>query len=150
MVTVIKGDLFKSEAQTLVNTVNCVGIMGAGIALEFKKRYHDMFIRYKRYCNEKLMKIGNLWLYKDVSGKWILCFPTKEDWRNPSKVDYLVSGLKKFVETYKEKEITSIAFPLLGANNGGIDPKLSLALMKRYLNECDIPIEIYVQVDIEK
>lgn len=144
MIRVIKGDLFSSEAQTLVNTINCVGVMGKGIALEFKLRYPEMFKRYQELCKQQLIKTGNLWLYKSPE-KWILNFPTKDDWRNKTKIEYLTTGLQKFLDTYKEKGITSIAFPLLGANNGGLDPKLSLDVMENYLKQCDIDVDIYIK-----
>ncbi len=142
MLTVLKGDLFQSEAQTIVNTINCVGAMGKGIALEYKKKYPEMYAKYVSLCKNKQISIGKLWLYK-TDTKWILNFPTKDDWRNPSKIEYLVLGLEKFVATYKDKGITSIAFPLLGANNGGLDPKLSLEVMVRYLKDLDIDVYIY-------
>ena len=142
MLTVLKGDLFQSEAQTIVNTINCVGAMGKGIALEYKKKYPEMYAKYVSLCKNKQISIGKLWLYK-TDTKWILNFPTKDDWRNPSKIEYLVLGLDKFVATYKDKGITSIAFPLLGANNGGLDPKLSLDIMCRYLKDLDIDVYIY-------
>ncbi len=116
--------------------------MGKGIALEYKKRYPEMNLKYRELCANGLIRIGKLWLYK-TADKWVLNFPTKDDWRNESKVEYLVLGLEKFVNTYKAKGITSIAFPLLGANNGGLDPKLSQDIMINYLKQCDIPIEIY-------
>lgn len=142
MLQIIKGDIFESDTQTIVNTINCVGVMGKGIALSFKEKYPKMFIRYKELCNNKQIKIGTLWLYKDEN-KWILNFPTKDHWKNPSEVEYLKLGLKKFVETYEEKGITSISFPLLGANNGGLNPDISLRIMKEYLRECKIPVFIY-------
>lgn len=142
MLTIIKGNVFESEAQTIVNTVNCLGVMGKGIALEYKKRYPEMFIKYKQLCDKKLFNIGQLWLYK-TENKWILNFPTKLDWRNKTEIEYLELGLKKFVNEYKIKGITSIGFPLLGANNGGIDPKVSLNIMCKYLQECEIPVYIY-------
>lgn len=64
MLKIITGDLFKSDSQTIVNTVNCVGAMGKGIALEYKKRYPEMYIKYKKLCNDNLIKIGTLYLYK--------------------------------------------------------------------------------------
>ena len=88
------------------------------------------------------MDIGSLWLYKE-SERWILNFPTKIHWKYPSKIEYLEKGLQKFLSTYKEKKITSIAFPLLGASNGGIPESESIELMKKYLDKCDIPVEIY-------
>ena len=116
--------------------------MGAGIALEFRLRYPQMYERYVEVCNQKLMQVGKLWLYK-AEDRWILNFPTKKHWKNDSKVEYLRAGLQKFIETYQQKEITSIAFPLLGAKNGGIPEELSLAVMKEYLVKCDIPVEVY-------
>jgi len=142
MLTILKGDLFQSEAQTIVNTINCVGAMGKGIALEYKKKYPEMYTKYVSLCKNKQISIGKLWIYK-TDNKWILNFPTKDDWRNPSKIEYLILGLEKFVTTYKNKGITSIAFPLLGANNGGLDPKLSLEVMVRYLKDLDIDVYIY-------
>ena len=139
---VIDGNLFESNCQTIVNTINCFGVMGKGIALEYKKRFPDMFLRYKELCGKKLIRPGILWLYK-ADNKWILNFPTKDHWKNPSKIEYLESGLTKFLNTYKNKGITSIAFPLLGSSNSGIDPDLSLEVMKKYLSQCDIEVEIY-------
>lgn len=139
-----KGNIFNTKAQTIVNTINCDGVMGKGIALVFKLRYPKLFDLYKEYCKSKLIGIGKLWLYKgEVNEPWVLNFPTKFHWKYPSKMEYIEKGLQKFVDTYKDKGITSIAFPLLGTHNGGLDKEEVLALMKRYLNQCDIPIEVY-------
>jgi O-acetyl-ADP-ribose deacetylase (regulator of RNase III) len=140
----IKGNIFNSESQTVVNTVNCVGVMGKGIALVFKLRYPKMFDIYKQHCKDKLIGVGKLWLYKgEEKHAWVLNFPTKFHWKYPSKLEYLEKGLNKFVQTYKEKEITSIAFPLLGTHNGGLDKQMVKDLMVSYLEKCDIPVEIY-------
>lgn len=143
MVEIIRGNIFTSKAQTVVNTVNCVGVMGAGIAYEFRLRYPDMYNRYVQICKAKKLDIGSLWLFK-AEDKWILNFPTKYDWRFESKVEYLERGLQKFIDTYKDKEIISIAFPVLGASNGGIPEAVSLEIMRKYLSSCDINIEIYI------
>lgn len=144
MINIIIGDIFKSNCQTIVNTVNCVGAMGKGIALEYKKRYPEMYKKYYHYCHLGLFEPGKLWIYKS-SDKWVLNFPTKLHWQNPSEIRYLELGLQKFLDTYKQQGVTSIAFPLLGASNGGIDPVVSLEIMYRYLSQCDddIVIEIY-------
>lgn len=143
-VKVVQGDMFKSSAQTLVNTINCVGAMGKGIALEFKKRYPAMYDRYRQLCKDGLIQTGKLWLYKADDGKWVLNFPTKQHWRNPSKVEYIEQGLDKFVKTYKEKGIISIAFPMLGCSNGGLDKNEILPIMQKYLEQCDdLDVEIY-------
>lgn len=139
---IITGNIFTTKCQTIVNTVNCFGIMGAGLALECKFRYPDMFSRYEEICNNKLLDIGKLYLYKSDS-RWVLNFPTKHHWKYPTKPEYIEKGLKKFKETYKSKGITSIAFPLLGAQNGGLTKEQSITLLEKYLNDIDIPIEIY-------
>jgi len=145
MVKIERGKtIFESTAQTLVNTINCVGVMGKGLALEFKNRYPAMFDKYKSFCDKGVFKPGVLWIYKADDGKWVLNFPTKIDWRNPSKIEYLEEGLKKFVEIWKEKGITSIAFPLLGCTNGGLDPDVVIPLMEKYLNKCEgLDVTIY-------
>ncbi|MBQ9638434.1 MAG: macro domain-containing protein [Bacteroidales bacterium] len=143
MIKVITGNIFTSKCQTIVNTINCVGAMGKGVAFEYKLRYPEMCEKYVELCKEHLITIGKLWLYK-AQDRWILNFPTKFHWKYPSKEEYLLKGLRKFVETYQEKQITSIAFPLLGASNGGLSEEISMALMKEYLSKCDdIDIEIY-------
>jgi len=139
---IVTGNIFKTEMQTIVNTVNCYGIMGAGLALECKYRYPDMFVRYKEMCDKKLLDVGKLYLYK-TDNKWILNFPTKNHWKYPSKPEYIKKGLKKFAETYKSKGITSIAFPLLGAHNGGLTTETSLELLETSLSKIEIPVEIY-------
>jgi O-acetyl-ADP-ribose deacetylase (regulator of RNase III) len=142
MITILTGNIFTTKCTTIVNTVNCVGIMGAGIAYECRLRYPEMYEKYQTICKDNLLQIGTLWIYKS-SNKSILNFPTKTDWKLPSRIEYLEKGLQKFVDTYKEKEITSIAFPLLGASHGGLTQEQSLSTMKRYLSQCDIEIEIW-------
>lgn len=144
-ITFKKGNIFSSDKQTIVNTINCVGVMGKGVALGFRLRYPEMYEKYKEFCKNKQITIGKLWLYKRPQeySKWVLNFPTKFHWKYPSKMEYLEAGLQKFVETYQEKGITSIAFPLLGTHNGGLDKNDVLNIMHFYLDKCSIPIEIY-------
>lgn len=144
-ITFIKGGIMTSSCQTLVNPVNCVGVMGKGLALQFKERYPQMFEKYKYYCDKKLLRPGMLWIYTANDGKKVLCFPTKDDWKNPSKVEWIEEGLKKFCDVYKEKKILSAAFPLLGAGCGGLKESVSLRLLETYLCNVEIPIEIYVR-----
>ncbi len=144
MITYVVGDLFQSPARVLVNTVNTVGIMGKGIAKDFKKIYPEMFEKYQVLCEKKQFDIGQLWLYK-TDHKWILNFPTKKHWRHPSKVEYIEAGLKKIIASYEEKGITSISFPMLGCGNGELDWESQVRpLMESYLNK--IPIDIYVHL----
>ena len=146
-VTVKKGNIFTSGCQTLVNTVNCDGVMGAGIALEFKLRFPEMFDQYVEHCRAGRIDVGKLWIYKPPAAagdqRWVLNFPTKRRWKHPSKVEYLKAGLEKFLGTYRSRGIESIAFPLLGAANGGLTDDESLSVMRRYLDQCEVPVEIY-------
>ena len=141
----IKGNIFLTELQTIVNTVNSVGIMGKGIALIHRLRCPEMFEKYREYCDQGLLTVGKLMLYDKTQNNspWILNFPTKIHWKNPSKIEYIELGLQKFVSTYKAKQITSIAFPMLGTGLGGLDVGEVRDLMTSYLSKCDIPVEIY-------
>lgn len=143
MITEKKGNIFNSECQTIVNTINCLGVMGVGIAFEYRLRYPEMYSKYQRLCEQQKIQIGTLWIYSIDASKKILNFPTKYDWKKPTKIEYLEMGLKKFVDTYQSKNITSIAFPLLGASHGGLSSDVSLSIMKQFLTKCDIPIEIW-------
>ena len=119
-------NIFNTQCQTIVNTVNCVGVMGKGIALEMKTRYPVMFEKYKKLCKDNLIDIGKLWLYKEPDDKWILNFPTKTHWK------------------YKDKNIESIAFPMLGCSNGGLETEKVLEIMVKHLSKCDnLIVEIY-------
>ena len=148
-ISIIKDrNIFDSQCQTIVNTVNCVGVMGKGIALEMKNRYPDMFEKYKNLCENKLIDIGKLWIYTHIVEKEIvkriLNFPTKIHWKNKSEYEYIEKGMQKFIETYQDKNITSIAFPMLGCNNGGLDSDVVLEIMLKYLSKCDnLIVEIY-------
>ena len=121
--------------------VNTVGVMGKGIALEFKKRYPDMFQAYRDICDRRKLKTGTLMLYYEPD-HWVLLFPTKENWRNPSRMEYIEAGLAKFCRTYAEKGITSVAFPKLGCGNGELNWSDVQPVMEKYLK--DLPIDVYI------
>ena len=145
MLKIIHGNIFNTECDCIVNTVNCVGFMGKGIALEMSIRYPEMERIYKQMCARKEVKIGQLWMYEDDgSGKKILNFPTKDDYRYPSRAEFIRQGLDSFLAHYQEYHIRSIAFPMLGTTNGKIPTKESLSIMERYLGSLDdLNIEIY-------
>jgi len=144
MITYVVGDLFTSPAKVLVNTVNTVGVMGKGIAYDFKRIYPEMFEEYQKLYKNKELEIGKLDLYK-TPHKWILNFPTKEHWRGKSKIEYLEDGLRKFTDTYDKKGIDSISFPMLGCGYGGLDWEEEVQpLMEEYLRP--LPIDIFIHL----
>lgn len=142
MLTYHRTSILDSRAQTLVNTVNTVGIMGKGLAHEFKLRNPTMFARYKELCDQGLLGIGQLWLWKG-SRQWVLNFPTKRHWRQPSKIEFIEAGLRKFVLEYEHRGIREIAFPRLGCGNGGLDWDDVRPLMERYLRPLPIPVYVH-------
>src|SRR6266581_2876643 len=112
------GDLFESPAAAWVNTVNCVGIMGKGVAQEFKKRFPAMFDDYRARCDAKQVRLGEPYLYRDASGRAIVNFPTKGHWRSPSRLADIERGLDYFASHAAEWGLTSVAMPPLGCGNG--------------------------------
>jgi len=140
---ILIGDILKSKAQTLVNTVNCVGIMGKGIALEFKNRFPEMFRDYIQRCERNEVNVGVPYLYKSLFGPQIVNFPTKEHWKSVSKIGDIEKGLDYLVSHYKEWGITSLAIPPLGCGNGQLEWAAVGPLIYRKLKHLDIPIEIY-------
>lgn len=146
MLTYLRTSILDSQAQTLVNTINTVGVMGKGLASAMRDRYPDMFTAYKRLCDAGEIDIGKLWLWK-ASDQWVLNFPTKKHWRNPSKLEYVEAGLQKFAQEYDRKGIFEISFPRLGCGNGGLKWDDVRPLMERYLGP--LPITVFIH-DFEK
>ena len=137
------GDLFQSPAQTLVNTVNTVGVMGKGIALTFKRVYPEMFREYQSLCEAGQLRIGTLFLYR-TPNKLVLNVPTKQHWRRPSSPEFIRAGLEQFLAMYESAGIHSIAFPPLGCGNGELDFESAVRpLMEKYLAPLPIPVYIY-------
>lgn len=142
-ITEVDGNIFDSKCQVLVNSVNCDGVMGKGIALEFKKRFPKIYSEYKVTCEKRLLRPGMLQLNKQKI-PWILNFPTKDHWKYPSRIEYIDEGLKKLASTYKLKDITSIALPELGASAGGLQWSEVRKSIYKYLEPlANIKIEIY-------
>ncbi len=143
MIKTRTGDLFSSQAQTLVNTVNCVGIMGKGIALGFKERFPDMYKEYVRLCDSARVRLGKPYLYKQLAGQWVLNFPTKDHWRSVSKLSDIVEGLEYLEKHYEEWGIQSLAVPPLGCGNGGLEWRVVGPTLYRHLNRLRISVELY-------
>lgn len=140
---VIIGNIFDSKCTTIVNTINCIGVMGKGIALEFKKRYPNMYYDYVEKCHNGQVKTGTPYIFDNCDGTKILNFPTKDHWRSPSRLSYITEGLDWFVENFDRYGITSIAFPPLGCGNGGLTWEIVGPIMYQKLKNLPIEVEIY-------
>jgi len=142
-VKVRMGNILESSAQTLVNTVNCVGIMGKGIALEFKKNFPDMYRDYLRRCEAGDVRLGRPYLYKRATEPWILNFPTKDHWRAVSRLSDIVEGLRYLEQHYKNWGITSLAVPPLGCGYGQLEWRVVGPTLYRHLSSLKVPVELY-------
>jgi len=148
MITYNSGSIFDSLAQTLVNPVNTVGVMGRGLAATFKRLYPEMYRQYRYLCLQGKLNIGDLYIYScpfGTSDDIIVNFPTKRHWRDPSQVEYLDAGLRKFVRQYALYGISSVSFPMLGCGCGGLDWEIQVQpVMEHYLQNLPIPVYIHV------
>ncbi|NOU08989.1 MAG: macro domain-containing protein [Nitrospira sp.] len=140
---ILVGDILKSKAQTLINTVNCVGVMGKGIALEFKNRFPDMFDDYGYRCERGEIKPGIPYLYKALFPPQIINFPTKDHWKSISKISDIERGLKHLLDHYQAWGVTSLAIPPLGCGNGQLEWRVVGPLIYRFAKDMPIPIEMY-------
>ncbi len=124
MMKLTRGNLLDADVEALVNTVNTVGVMGKGIALQFKKAFPDNFEAYKREVDAGRLEIGRVFVYQ-VGGitnpRYIINFPTKKHWRERSRIEFIREGLKSLVEAIRTFNISSIAIPPLGCGNGGLN-----------------------------
>ncbi len=146
MIHYVLGNILESEASALVNTVNLVGVMGKGVALQFKNRYPANYKIYKKACTEQTIGIGKLLVTheEDIMGsKIIINFPTKTDWRKPSEYSYIEAGLEDLIKVIDTYNIKSIAIPPLGAGNGGLNWEKVKTLIENRLSSLDIDIFLY-------
>lgn len=147
MIKYLTGNILDSQAEALVNTVNTVGVMGKGIALQFKKAYPNSFKAYYQACKNKEIEIGKLFVTKDsnvsTGEKVIVSFPTKKDWRKPSEYEYIEKGLQDLMNVINNYKIKSIAIPPLGSGNGGLEWEKVKNIIARYLGQLDIEVFVY-------
>jgi O-acetyl-ADP-ribose deacetylase (regulator of RNase III) len=147
MIKVVEGDMMQSRAEALVNTVNTVGVMGKGIALQFKEAFPSNNKAYIEACKNKTLEIGKLLVEWDenlqLGRKLIINFPTKSHWRYPSKYEYIEKGLIALRELLQNEKIKSIAIPPLGSGNGGLDWNKVKPMIVQSLNGLDTEIMIY-------
>lgn len=146
MIKIVYGDIFDQDVDALVNPVNCVGVMGAGLAKQFKIRYPNMFNWYKKECENDQFNIGEiLYYFSSEDKKWIINFPTKKHWKDQSTLEYIEEGLKGLcVDLVFEKniEIDSIAIPALGCGLGGLNWNDVKKLIYEYLSNVNFDVII--------
>lgn len=132
--------------KTIANTVNTMGVMGAGLALEFRLRYPEYFDDYHKRCASDLPGAGDVWLYRGSRGTPdIVSLFVKEDWKKPSKPEWIRKALERLSEIILSEGIERIALPLAGAGKGGVNPKISLSITEEVLK--DVPSEVYICLD---
>lgn len=145
MIKMAFGDLFESGAQVLVNPVNCIGAMGAGVALQFKRRYPGMFREYKHECDYGHARVGLLMQWTAPNGQLIVNLPTKVSWRFPSEYRYVEKGLIALATLLEEPrfEGASVALPPLGCGLGGLDWDVVLPMILKHLGPSKAMVLVY-------
>ena len=147
MIKFVTGNLFDSNAEAIVNTVNCVGFMGRGVALQFKKIYPDNFKAYELACKRGEIVPGKMFVFELnqlINPKYIVNFPTKRHWRGASRIEDIESGLIDLAAIITERQISSVALPPLGAGLGGLDWRVVRAKIEAALSHLsDVEIKVY-------
>lgn len=143
MLKFVEGDLFESRAEILVNTVNCVGVMGKGVALAFKNRYPSMFHAYRAACDKGEVQPGRLHIWPDRLGITVVNFPTKRHWKQPSRYEDIESGLSALREFLLKRGTVRVALPALGCGHGGLDWDRVSAMIGKKLANLDAEILVY-------
>lgn len=141
-----KGNLLEADVDALVNTVNTVGVMGKGIALQFKNAFPDNYEAYRHACENEAVQLGEMFVFETGTlgrPRWIINFPTKQHWRARSRLHHIESGLAALCATIREREIKSIAVPPLGCGSGGLDWADVLPMILTRLDELDAEVWIY-------
>ncbi len=151
MIQYVKGNLFESVADALVNTVNTVGVMGKGIALQFREAFPGNYRVYRKVCQNNELNIGQMLITEDISEaygkKIIINFPTKRHWRYPSEYSYISQGLLALRHEIEVRGIRSIAIPPLGSNNGGLDWQRVKTMIEDALSGLDCCVYLYEPSD---
>lgn len=144
MIKIIKnGNLLDSDATAIVNTVNCIGASGKGIALEFKKKYPKETLIYKKACQQDIVKTGRMFVVPIENNRWIINFPTKQHWRNESKLEWIKDGLDDLHTLLKNSKLESIAIPPLGCGLGKLDWNIVKPLIINKLSDLDTTVYLY-------
>lgn len=143
MIKYVKGNILDSNAYALVNSVNCDGIVGKGISSQFKDKYLASYISYVMKCENGELVMGKLHYYK-YNDRIIVNFPTKDQSKQPSKIEYIEKGLLKLAHLIKDRKIKSIAIPKLGCGSGGLNWSEVKKLIGKHLREVKEETDIII------
>ncbi len=141
------GNLLNDDATVLVNAVNCVGIMGGGIAKAFRMRWYPTYLEYDRICQAKKLSAGDcvlLAMHPDHLGRMIAHAATKDHWRDPSKIEWVEQSLQSLADQLRHRGIKSVAVPALGCGLGGLDWADVKPLIEQYLGDLDCNVRVYL------
>jgi O-acetyl-ADP-ribose deacetylase (regulator of RNase III) len=148
----VEGDIIEAQAEALVNTVNCVGVMGRGIALQFKEAFPENFKAYAAACKREDVRPGRMFVFEQAEHsqpRYIINFPTKVHWRGKSRIEYIESGLEALAAEIRKRDIRSIAIPPLGAGLGGLAWTEVRPLIDRAMAEVpDVDVDVYEPVGV--
>lgn len=151
MISLQKGNILESDAQAIVNTVNTVGVMGKGLALQFKEAYPENYALYRKACKTNQLSVGQMFIteFSDLCGgnRLIVNFPTKTTWRKPSEYSYIEEGLKALRKEIVSRNIHSIAIPPLGSHNGGLDWQKVKPMIEEILQDLNCDVRLYEPTD---
>lgn len=145
------GDLLTAPVEAIVNPINTAGVMGAGLARQIRDQYPDHYTAYREACRRGEVQIGRMFVHDRGEGahpRYIIGFPTKEDWRKPSKMEYIEVGLRDLARTIREHGIRRVAVPALGAGLGGLDWRVVRPLILWALS--DVPADVLVYEPVLK
>lgn len=143
MIRYVTGNLLDDDAELLVNTVNCVGVMGKGLALQFARRYPQILSRYREACRTRELRPGAILRHPLASGRVIVSFPTKDDWRNPSRIEWIDTGLATLARSIQRHGHTSAAIPPLGCGLGGLRWADVRPLIERHMGDLACDVRVY-------
>lgn len=146
MITYLRGNLLEDDAQALVNTVNTVGVMGKGIALQFKQRFPANFVAYAQACKLGQVQTGRMFVTEpgELTGpRWVVNFPTKQHWRDPSRMECVVDGLQDLRDFLMSNAVQSIALPALGAGLGGLPWAVVRGHIEAALGDLAVDVRMY-------
>lgn len=147
MIEFTQGDMFATSADIRINTVNCVGVMGAGAALAFKQRYPEMFKEYRRACKDGLVRPGAIHVWRSLSGDWVINFPTKRNWKDRSRYEDIDSGLDALREYLVKLGQVSVAMPALGCGHGGLDWRVVSKMIADKLRDIEAHVLVFAPSD---